>query len=130
MHAVSAQFRREQQAAWGAGFHAEPTALALFHVDKHFSVWCVGHDSRRFHCWLQLWMVQPLSPFAVVVQFIPKFRVRNLNQRLGPLPDGFAVKISHTEFRGDVMHQPATGYYTGSRSKGWHDTGNLAIARR
>src|SRR5690349_12247806 len=43
VHAIAAQFRRQFQTGGGAGFHAKPAALALFHADDYVPSWWACH---------------------------------------------------------------------------------------
>lgn len=107
MNAVSIQFRQEHQTFWRTRLNTEPAPFALCFVDSDSAPCLRKHDSPRCHHFCSLGTLQPFGLLTVLVQLVTKLRMRDLDQRFGPLTDRLAMEIRNSEFRHDVTNQPA-----------------------
>src|SRR5579863_1452399 len=101
MHSVGTQFRSKLQAFWRAGLDAQPASFALFDINRDIAARLASHAflSPRNRRLGHLRMLQPLGLFAISVQPLAEVRMRDLDQRLGPLANRLAVQVCHAVFR-------------------------------
>src|SRR5919109_4196816 len=108
MHAVAAQLPRQFQALRGTRFHAQSAAFALFHADGDFSSRLARHASPLCQ-FTHFLLLQPFSLFAILIKFFAELRMRDFDERLGALTNGFSVQISDSVLGNDVASETTRG---------------------